>query len=62
MGVPPAARPLSSAPLFVQRLQNQTVREGQPVVFTVVAVRVPVPMLGWQKDGRMLPAAIGEDH
>ena len=54
---------MSSAPRFVERLQNQTVREGQPVVFTAEAVGVPVPMLGWQKDGRMLPASgAGDDR
>jgi len=55
------ARPVSSAPRFVERLQNQTVREGDPVQFTAEAVGVPVPMIGWQKDGRMLPTG-GDDR
>lgn len=55
------ARPVSSAPRFTERLQNQTVREGQPVRFTAEAVGVPVPMIGWQKDGRMLPTS-GDDR
>jgi len=56
-----AARAVSSAPRFVERLQNQTVREGDPVAFTVDAVGVPAPMLGWAKDGRSVPGAGGGD-
>jgi len=52
---------MMSAPRFTERLQNQTVREGQPVHFTTEAIGVPVPMIGWQKDGRMLPAS-GDDR
>ena len=56
-----AARPVSSAPRFTERLQNQSVNEGQPVHFTAEAVGVPQPMLGWSKDGRILPVA-GEHY
>ena len=58
------ARAVSSAPRFVERLQNQSVREGEPVLFSVEAVGVPVPMIGWSKDGRMLPGpgAAGDDR
>ena len=52
---------MTSAPRFTERLQNQTVREGQSAFFTTEAVGVPVPMIGWQKDGRMLPAS-GDDR
>ena len=55
------ARAMSSAPRFTERLQNQTVHEGQPVLFTAEAVGVPVPMFGWLKDGRMLPVS-GDDR
>ena len=52
---------MTSAPRFTSRLQNQSVHEGQPVHFSAEAVGVPVPMIGWQKDGRMLPAS-GDDR
>ena len=53
---------MSSAPRFTERLQNQSVHEGQPVHFTAEAVGVPLPMLGWSKDGRMLPVAGGDER
>lgn len=33
---------------------NQTVVEGQPVSFEAEASGHPVPMMSWQKDGRIL--------
>jgi len=56
------ARAISTAPRFTERLQNQSVREGQPVCFTAEATGVPVPMIGWQKDGRMLPGAADDRY
>ena len=35
-------------------MQNQTVREGQPVSFHAQAAGVPPPMMSWQKDGQMI--------
>jgi Immunoglobulin I-set domain len=51
------ARATAQPPRFVDRLTNLTVVEGQPVQFTTEAVGVPVPMMSWQKDGRMLSDA-----
>ena len=41
-------------------MDNQTVAEGQSVTFEAVVSGVPVPTLGWQKDGRQIYA--GGDH
>ena len=35
-------------------MENQEVQLGQPVRFEAEAVGVPVPMMSWQKDGKML--------
>lgn len=48
------ARESASLPRFVDRMINQTVSEGMPVTFDAEAVGFPVPMMSWQKDGRML--------
>ena len=53
---------MHSAPRFTERMQNQTVDEGRPVRFTAEAFGVPAPMMGWQKDGRMLPAGGDERY
>lgn len=44
-------------PKFVERMQNFTVNEGQPVTLTCQVTGVPVPMISWQKDGKMLTNA-----
>lgn len=41
-------------PKFVERMQNFTVNEGQPMTLTCQLTGVPVPMISWQKDGKML--------
>jgi len=41
-------------------MSNQTVTEGQSVTFEAEASGVPLPTLGWQKDGRQIYA--GGDH
>ncbi len=43
-------------PRFVDQLKNLTVREGDPVVLSAEASGVPLPMMAWQKDGRMIPS------
>lgn len=45
---------MNAPPRFMDRLQNQTVREGEPVSFHCEAAGVPTPMMGWQRDGKML--------
>ena len=49
-----AAHAEAQAPHFVDRLKNLTVREGDPVVLSAQASGVPLPMMAWQKDGRMI--------
>jgi hypothetical protein len=41
-------------PKFVERMQNFTVSEGQPMTLTCQVTGVPVPMISWQKDGKMI--------
>ena len=48
------------APRFVQRLKNTTVREHETVTLEADCEGVPVPMMSWQKDNRMIP--VNDDH
>jgi len=48
------ARAEASHPRFIERMANQTVKQGEPVTFCAVAEGVPTPMMSWQKDGRMI--------
>jgi len=41
-------------------MSNQAVTEGQSVTFEAEVSGVPMPSLGWQKDGRQIYA--GGDH
>ncbi|KAK3083136.1 hypothetical protein FSP39_014900 [Pinctada imbricata] len=41
-------------PKFVERMHNLTVKEGQPVTLTCAVSGIPMPMISWQKDGKML--------
>ena len=41
-------------PRFIDRMQNFTVGEGQPVTLTCMASGVPTPNMSWQKDGKMI--------
>ena len=49
-----AAREAAAVPRFLDRMVNQSVVEGAPVLFSAEAVGVPTPMMSWQKDGKML--------
>ena len=49
-----SARREAEIPRFIERMCNQTVREGHPVSLTASATGVPVPMMSWSKDGHML--------
>ena len=51
-----AAHQEAQAPRFIDRLRNLSVREGDPVVLSAEAMGVPVPMIAWQKDGKMIPS------
>ena len=46
----------AQAPRFIDRLHNLSVREGDPVVLSAEATGIPVPMIAWQKDGKMIPS------
>ncbi len=48
------ARQAREPPRFVDRMINQTVREGMPVTFHAQATGFPVPMMSWQRDGKMI--------
>lgn len=41
-------------PQFIERLQSFTVKENNTVTLSCSAVGFPLPMMSWQKDGRML--------
>ena len=49
-----SARAAAEIPRFVQRMANQTVKAGDSVTLTAEAVGVPIPMMSWQKDNRMI--------
>ncbi|ESO86305.1 hypothetical protein LOTGIDRAFT_167354 [Lottia gigantea] len=38
-------------PRFIERVQNFTVKEGNPVTLSCHAVGMPTPLMSWQKDG-----------
>ena len=44
-----------SIPRFLQRMKNVTVREHEMVQLEAECEGVPVPMMSWQKDNRMIP-------
>jgi hypothetical protein len=46
-----------SAPVIQTQPQSQTVEEGGPVSFTVVATGTPAPTYQWKKDGNDIPGA-----
>ncbi|XP_074662091.1 titin-like isoform X2 [Tubulanus polymorphus] len=46
-------------PRFIDRIQNATVPEGQPVSFHCQAVGTPIPMMSWQKEGRTIIPEMG---
>ena len=48
------------APRFIQRLKNTTVREHETVQLEADCEGVPVPMMSWQKDSRMIP--VNDEH
>lgn len=39
------------APSFIDRIENVTVQEGEPVHFTCKVNGLPPPQVNWQKDG-----------
>jgi hypothetical protein len=47
-------------PKFVERMKNYTIVEGQSVALSCHAEGVPVPMMSWQKNNKMIVP--GQDY
>lgn len=50
----------STPPTFTLSPQNQTVKKGASVTFTVAAAGTPTPTIQWRKDGAAIPGATGQ--
>lgn len=46
-------KPGVRVPLFTEKLFRQTVKEGEPALFTCRVVGLPEPDVKWYKDGQV---------
>ncbi len=54
-----AAKEQLEAPSFIDRIENLTINQGEPIVLTCKVTGKPIPEVSWQKDGRHLIAGSG---